>query len=167
MEREIVSSKYPIMQNTVVLIVIFAILNFGALGIGAYFMGEGPSSGWYQHLNKAPWTPPGWVFGVAWTTIMICFSFYMAELWKTSSNIQIVIVMFAIQWVLNVMWNPSFFKYEQVLLALILITLLTVVIAKLFFSNLPLLGFKSIWILPYLVWLFIATSLNAYIYLKN
>lgn len=155
------------MQHTIVKIIIFAILNFGALGLGAYFMGEGPSSGWYQNLNKAPWTPPGWVFGVAWTTIMICFSVYMAELWDNSVSINLVITMFAIQWVLNVMWNPSFFKYQQVLLGLIIITLLTVVVAKLFFSNLSLLGYKSIWLLPYLIWLFIATSLNAYIFIKN
>lgn len=155
------------MQHFIFKIIIFAIFNFGALGIGAYYMGEGPSSGWYQNLNKAPWTPPGWVFGVAWTTIMICFSVYMAELWENSPNIKIVVAMFAIQLVLNVIWNPSFFKFEQVLLALIIIILLTLVLAKLFFSNLSLLGYKSIWLAPYLLWLLIATSLNAYIYFKN
>jgi tryptophan-rich sensory protein len=155
------------MQHFIVRILIFAVLNFGALGLGTYFMGGGPSSGWYQNLNKAPWTPPGWVFGVAWTTIMICFSVYMAELWENSNRINIVITMFAIQWALNVMWNPSFFKYQQVLLGLIIIILLTAIVAKLFFSNLSLLGYKSIWLLPYLLWLFIATSLNAYIFIKN
>ena len=155
------------MQHFIVRILIFAVLNFGALGLGTYFMGGGPSSGWYQNLNKAPWTPPGWVLGVAWTTIMICFSVYMAELWENSNRINIVITMFAIQWALNVMWNPSFFKYQQVLLGLIIIILLTAIVAKLFFSNLSLLGYKSIWLLPYLLWLFIATSLNAYIFIKN
>lgn len=155
------------MQHFIVRILIFAVLNFGALGLGTYFMGGGPSSGWYQNLNKAPWTPPGWVFGVAWTTIMICFSVYMAELWENSNRINIVITMFAIQWALNVMWNPSFFKYQQVLLGLIIIILLTAIVAKLFFSNISLLGYKSIWLLPYLLWLFIATSLNAYIFIKN
>ena len=52
---------------------LFLLLNFGALAIGSYFMNNGPQSNWYLTLNKAPWTPPGWVFGVAWTTIMICF----------------------------------------------------------------------------------------------
>lgn len=155
------------MQHFIFKIIIFAIFNFGALGIGAYFMGEGPSSVWYQNLNKAPWTPPGWVFGVAWTTIMICFSVYMAELWENSGSFEVVITMFALQWVLNIMWNPSFFKYQQVLLALIIIIGLTVVVTKLFFSNLSLLGYRSIWIAPYLLWLLIATSLNAYIYIKN
>jgi len=155
------------MQHIILKAVIFAILNFGALGLGAYFMGEGPTSGWYQNLNKAPWTPPGWVFGLAWTTIMLCFSVYMAVLWKNTDSINLVIALFVIQWILNVMWNPSFFKYHQVFLGLIIIVLLTGVVAKLFISNLSLLGYKSLWILPYLSWLLIATSLNAYIYVKN
>ena len=59
-------------------IIIFLIINFAALGIGSFLMGEGPSGEYYQSTNKAPWTPPGWVFGAAWTLIMVCFSVYMA-----------------------------------------------------------------------------------------
>jgi len=40
-------------------IVLFLILNFGALAIGSYFMNSGPTSNWYLALKKAPWTPPG------------------------------------------------------------------------------------------------------------
>lgn len=148
-------------------IIVFAILNFSALGIGSYLMAGGPTADWYQNLDKAPWTPPGWVFGMAWTTIMICFSVYMAELWRSTSNLNVVVLLFVVQWILNVMWNPSFFKYHQILLALIIIVLLTIIIVKLFVSNLAILRYKSLWILPYLIWLFIATSLNTYIYIKN
>ena len=45
-------------------------------------MDNGPMTDWYINLNQAPWSPPGWVFGAAWTTIMICFSIYMAYLFK-------------------------------------------------------------------------------------
>ena len=61
-------------------ILLFLIINFGGLFIGGLFTGEGVPSDWYQNLNKAPWNPPGWVFGAAWTTVMICFSVYMAIL---------------------------------------------------------------------------------------
>lgn len=155
------------MKQFIVRIFIFGILNFLALGIGAQLIGSGATSEWYNNLNKAPWTPPGWMFGVAWTTIMICFSIYMVELWNTTKNRNTILILFSIQWVLNVLWNPSFFKYHYILLGLIIIILLTGIIAKLFISNLTLLRFKSIWILPYLGWLVIATSLNTYIYLKN
>ena len=46
-------------------IIIFLVLNFGALGIGGLFTGKGVPSEWYNELNKAPWSPPGWVFGFA------------------------------------------------------------------------------------------------------
>lgn len=60
-------------------LILFLILNFGALALGGLFTNNGVNSEWYTNLNKAPWTPPGWVFGFAWTTIMICFSIYMAK----------------------------------------------------------------------------------------
>ena len=50
---------------------VFLIVNFVALGLGGMFTGSGVVSDWYQQLNQAPWTPPGWVFGAAWTSIMI------------------------------------------------------------------------------------------------
>ena len=67
-------------------IILFLVLNFGALAIGSYFTDSGASSDWYQNLNKAPWTPAGWVFGAAWTSIMICYSVYMAYLIKINRN---------------------------------------------------------------------------------
>ena len=76
-------------------LIIFFLLNFGALGIGGFFTGPGVSSEWYQNLNKAPWTPPGWVFGAAWTTIMICFSIYMAFAWEKIENRNLLIGLYA------------------------------------------------------------------------
>lgn len=61
---------------------VFLVLNFTALGIGGFATGPGVASSWYQNLNQAPWTPPGWVFGVAWTTIMVCFTFYLVVLFN-------------------------------------------------------------------------------------
>jgi len=61
-------------------VIIFLILNFTALAIGGLFTGKGVPSDWYQDLNQAPWTPPGWVFGFMWTFIMISYAVYMAHL---------------------------------------------------------------------------------------
>ena len=58
----------------------FLFINIGSLGLGSLLMNNGPTSEWYLNLNKAPWTPPGWLFGVAWTTIMVCFSIYLTYL---------------------------------------------------------------------------------------
>ncbi|NCT94201.1 MAG: tryptophan-rich sensory protein [Chitinophagaceae bacterium] len=147
--------------------IILLILNFTALAIGGLFTSSGVKSEWYTLLEKAPWTPPGWVFGFAWTLIMICFAFYISFLWESMQVKRTLVFLFAVQWILNVSWNPLFFKFHQVNLALIVIVLLTLLVTYLLFKNLKELQLKSILILPYFLWLIIATSLNAYISLKN
>lgn len=148
-------------------ILLFLILNFTALGIGGMFTGTGVSSDWYQNLNKAPWTPPGWMFGAAWTLIMVCFAIYMAYLIKAHVDRKKIILLFSIQWILNVAWNPLFFYSQNILGGMICITLLTLLIAYLFFHFWKDLRAKSIFLAPYLIWLLIATSLNAYILIFN
>ena len=54
-------------------------------------MNNGPQTDWYSNLNKAPWTPPGWVFGFAWTTIMLCFSIYLIALFQKVTVLKTVL----------------------------------------------------------------------------
>ena len=147
--------------------ILFLIVNFGALALGALFTGEGVPSDWYTNLNKAPWTPPGWVFGAAWTTIMILFSVYMALLWNKVANKKLLLGIFILQFVLNVAWNPIFFHFNQAALGLFVIVMLTVLVWFFFFKYFRKLHWASFLILPYGIWLLIATSLNAYILLMN
>tara|TARA_B100000780_G_C20917627_1_gene365476 strand:- start:264 stop:719 length:456 start_codon:yes stop_codon:yes gene_type:complete len=146
--------------------VLFLILNFSALAIGSLFTNSGVSSEWYQNLSKAPWTPPGWVFGVAWSSIMFFFAIYMAYLIKLKPK-KIIIIFYSIQWVLNIVWNPVFFYFQEITLGLICISLLTAHIILLFFKYLKEQRIKTLLLAPYGIWLIIATSLNAYIYLYN
>lgn len=145
---------------------LFLLLNFGALAIGTYFMNNGPTSSWYISLNKAPWSPPGWFFGIAWTTIMICFSIYLSFLIDQKSR-NFFWTLFFIQFVLNVAWNYIFFNKQQIGIALIEIIFLTIVIGYYLFKYGECLGIKSWFVVPYFVWLLVATSLNGYIYFKN
>nr|WP_321237526.1 TspO/MBR family protein [uncultured Psychroserpens sp.] len=146
--------------------IIFLIINFGALGIGSWLMADGPQDDWYLQLEKAPWTPDGWVFGAAWTTIMICFSIYMAILYLKRPTSK-VLMLFLIQFILNVSWNFMFFNQKYIDLGLLNIVLLTIIVAAFLFTYYKDLKGKSALILPYLIWLCIATSLNLYIFLYN
>ncbi len=148
------------------LLFVFLIINFGGLALGSYLMDNGPMTEWYLNLNKAPWTPPGWVFGFAWTTIMICFSIYLAKLFQKKQSI-ILWVMFAVQFILNVSWNFIFFNQHNVLLGLIVIILLTTLIFFYFASFRNEIKQLRYLLAPYMLWLCIATSLNFYIYLYN
>ena len=151
----------------IIRVIIFLIINFAALGIGGLFTSKGVPSDWYINLNKAPWTPPGWVFGAAWTTIMIGFAFYMANLWPLTENKKIIISLFTIQLILNILWNPIFFQFHNVAFGLFVIIALTILIGFFFIYYYPVLKIKSALLIPYFLWLIIATSLNVYILIKN
>ena len=154
-------------MNKTVTLVIFLIINFGGLALGSWLMNNGPETDWYLNLKKAPWTPPGWVFGAAWTTIMICFSIYLANLFSVRKS-KFIIIIFIIALILNISWNYVFFNQHQITLGLINIIALTLTIIYFFISF----GDDKIsklryLLLPYIIWLCLATSLNAYIVLNN
>jgi tryptophan-rich sensory protein len=148
------------------LILLFLVLNFGGLAIGNWLMENGPMTDWYVNLNKAPWTPPGWVFGAAWTLIMICFSIYLGKLFN-EENTQKTKIIFLIQFILNVSWNYIFFNQHLILFGFITITLLTALLFIYFFKLSNKLGNYKYLLLPYIIWLCIATSLNLYILVHN
>lgn len=151
----------------VIRLIIFLAINFGGLAIGGFFTGSGVVSDWYTGLKKAPWTPPGWFFGLAWTTIMIFYSIYLSNLWTLAENKKFFIGLFALQFLLNVTWNPIFFYYQNVNLGLLTICVLTFLIGYSLFGFWKTMQLKSMLILPYFIWLIVASSLNADILIKN
>ncbi len=153
-------------MKKIVLFFIFLLINFGALGIGSLLMQNGPTTVWYMDLNKAPWTPPGWVFGTAWSIIMLCFSVYITRLYDTLVSNRIW-VLFAVQFLLNISWNYIFFNQHLVALGLINLILLSVLVFYFLIAFYRTLKLKSLFIVPYAVWLCVATSLNLYILLYN
>lgn len=147
-------------------LILFLFINFGGLALGSWLMNNGPNTEWYLNLTKAPWTPPGWVFGAAWTSIMICFSIYLIFLFTKNYN-QKKLFLFSLQFILNVSWNYLFFNKHEIFISLISIILLTALIFFLFFHYYKELNKVSYLLLPYMIWLCIATSLNLYILIHN
>ena len=145
---------------------VFLIINLGSLGIGILLMGDGPTSEWYTSMSQAPWTPPNWLFGAAWTFIMLCFSVYMTILYLKEPSKKLI-TLFIFQVVLNIAWNFVFFNQHMIAIGLVVIIALTLVITLILMNYLKLMRTKSLLILPYFIWICIATSLNLYILLYN
>jgi benzodiazapine receptor len=146
---------------------LFFILNFGALALGSYLMGQGPMGSWYTHLNKAPWTPPGWVFGAAWTLVMVCLSIFMNKALQFEALRTSILWIYGIQLALNILWNPLFFNLHWTGLALIEIITLVFVLGFMALKAKPYLP-QATWLLtPYVAWLCIAITLNAYALQNN
>jgi len=145
---------------------IFIFINFSALGIGSWLMNDGPRTEWYTNLNQAPWSPPGWVFGIAWSSIMLLFSAFMTYLIQVDKSKK-VLVLFSVQFVLNVFWNYLFFNQHLIILGLLNIIFLTFLMLYFLIAYKYVLKNKRFYVLPYCIWLVLATSLNLYIALYN
>jgi benzodiazapine receptor len=153
-------------MKQVKLTLLFLMINFGGLAIGSWLMNNGPMTDWYTNLNQAPWSPPGWVFGVAWTLIMICFSIYLGNLFIRNYSLKLTFIFF-IQFTLNVSWNYFFFNQHLILFGFIVIALLTSLLFYYFFKLSKKTSNYKYLLLPYMIWLCIATSLNLYILIHN
>lgn len=147
--------------------ILFLVINFGGLALGSWLMDGGSTSDWYYNLNRALWEPPGVTFGIAWSIIMLCFSWYLAELFHNRVS-KFLWGLFGFHFILNVGWNWVFFNQHLTQLGLAVIILLSLVIVYYFFTfrnnNLKYLRYL---LLPYIIWLCIATSLNGYIVFNN
>ena len=97
---------------------------------------------------------------------MLSFSIYMAYLY-IMLPISKVKTLFIVQFVLNVGWNFVFFNQHLIALGLLVIIALLYIVTSLFLTYRKQTGLKSILILPYVLWLLIACSLNFYIFLYN
>jgi tryptophan-rich sensory protein len=141
-----------------------------ALFVGNQFTGTGLNSDWYKNLILPPWQPPGWVFGVAWSSILFTFSAAMAiiipynKIFSFENNF---ISLFWAQIILNVIWNVLFFKFQLSLFSFIEILALLILVVLITIRSFNFSILSGILCLPYAVWLVIACSLNGFIWLKN
>jgi tryptophan-rich sensory protein len=118
---------------------------------------------WYQSLIKPSWQPPDWLFGPAWTLIFALATISAVYAWRNAhgrTQRERVIVMFALNGFLNVLWSTLFFALKRPDWALIEVAFLWLSIL------LPIVMFwrfarpASLYLVPYLLWVSFAAFLN-------
>lgn len=126
-------------------------------------------STWYPKLRKPSWTPPGWVFGPVWTIlyILIAISGWLVYKAKSSPQKSITLAFYAGQLILNFMWSFFFFFLKSPFAGLIDIILLSVLIIFTIINAYFVRPLAGILMIPYLLWVVYATTLNAGIWLLN
>tara|TARA_B100000282_G_C31724089_1_gene487492 strand:+ start:1664 stop:2047 length:384 start_codon:yes stop_codon:yes gene_type:complete len=124
---------------------------------------------WYDNLNKAPWTPPSWVFGVVWSILYAFMTLSLFLVWTNKKCFPFCkeLVYFFIQLFFNLMWTPLFFQYKMPQLALLdlMATYLFTYLTYEQFNKIN--KFAAFLLIPYLAWLSLAFTLNLYIVLNN
>ena len=147
------------------ILLVFLLINFFGLFLGSLFTNDGVTSTWYFDLNKALWTPPGWVFGASWTLIMLSLSALNYFMWKGKERV--FLHLWIQSWIFNFLWNPMFFSLKSVELSLVIITYLLILVSSMFYVTFKRYKHIHLLLLPYIIWLIIATSLNTYIVIFN
>jgi len=125
---------------------------------------------WYATLNKPFFAPPNWLFGPAWTLLyfLMGVSFYL--IWKQdfkTLKAKIARKFFLAQLFLNLIWSPLFFGLRSPLLGLIDIVALWILIVVTINKMYPISKWASYLLIPYLLWVTFATTLNGAILILN
>jgi len=121
---------------------------------------------WYNNLKKSPLNPPPWVFGIVWPILYTLMAASFILVWRTptsKAHKQLGLTAFIVQLILNLSWSPTFFRYKQLNLSLVIIILTWISIGftgVLFYRVNPLAAYLLV---PYWIWVSFAIYLNAYI----
>lgn len=123
--------------------------------------------GWYATADKAPWSPPNWIFGPVWTALYTAMAVAAWLVWrKRMDRTRPALTAYAAQLVLNLAWTPVFFGLYPALgtaalwlaLAIILALIAAVTVTVLYFG--PISRTAGLLLLPYVAWLVFASTLN-------
>jgi len=128
--------------------------------IGGLTTNTGP---WYKNLRFPAAKPPDWAFGPGWSVIFALIATASVIAWNDAPDAATrtaLLVLFAVNGVLNLLWSPLYFTLRRPDWALIeLVPFWTSVLALILFCA----GFspRAAWLLvPYLAWVSFAGWLN-------
>lgn len=134
---------------------------------GAVLTEIGP---WYDALKKPSWKPPDWAFGPVWTTIFVLTVIAAALAWQAAAGTgarPLIFWSLAVNAIFNIAWSGIFFKMRRPDWALREVALLWLSVIGMIVA----LGSVSLWagllLVPYLVWVSIASFLNLRIVQMN
>ena len=131
---------------------IFLAACFAAGATGGLF----PTGDWYKSLDKPSWTPPDWLFPLAWTTLYFCMSYSAA-----------LVAISPLQIALNTLWTPVFFGLRRIKLGFYILLGLWLSVAatmvSFFFVNL----LAGCLFIPYIIWVSVAGALNLAVWRLN
>ena len=114
---------------------------------------------WYRSLNKPSWTPPDWLFPVAWTTLYICMSAAGARVAGLDGS-GLALALWALQIALNTLWTPVFFGKQNMRGGMVVLSALWVAVAACMIALWQLDWLAGLLFLPYLAWVTTAGALN-------
>lgn len=121
---------------------------------------------WYRGLAKPRWTPPDWLFPVAWTVLYLAMSAAAARVASLPGTGQ-ALALWSVQIALNTLWTPVFFGLRRIGAGLVVIVLLWLAVAATMVAFWQADRIAGALFLPYLVWVTVAGMLNRAVWYRN
>ena len=121
---------------------------------------------WYRSLNKPRWTPPDWLFPVAWTVLYLSMSVAAARVAMAGDAGQ-ALALWSVQIALNALWTPVFFGLRRLGAGLVIIFLLWLAVAATMLAFWQVDPVAGLLFAPYLLWVSVAGALNRSVWVRN
>jgi tryptophan-rich sensory protein len=137
-------------------------LVFVAASTGALFQ-PGP---WYAALNKPSWTPPNWLFPIAWTVLYTMIAVAGWKVWEVE-GVEAALVVWGLSLVFNMAWSWIMFGRQEIGLALIDLVLLWISIVAFIVLAWPVSQTAAYLFIPYFFWVSFAGALNFAVWRLN
>lgn len=125
-----------------------------------------PPGAWYEELDRPSWTPPNWLFPVAWTTLYVAMSVAAARV-APLEGAGLAMALWALQIALNTLWTPVFFGLRRIKGAIPVVLALWGAVAACMVAMWQLDTIAGLLFVPYLLWCTVATALNVAMWRLN
>jgi len=155
--------------SSIVKLIVSILASFAAGGIGSLFTFKAIPT-WYASLKKPRYTPPNRAFGPVWTSLYILMGISVFLVWQkglSTNGALLAFVLFWIQLAINALWSVIFFGMKSKgggVMTIIVLWLLILATIVSFFR-------VTVWagglLIPYIVWVSIASYLNIGIWMLN
>ena len=152
----------------------FLAISFGVAALGTVATIQNVE-GWYATADKAPWSPPNFLFGPVWTVLYTLMSVAAWLVWRQRDRLDVrpALTVYIVQLVLNALRTPVFFGlYPSVgpaalWVALAIILALDVLVLVTMLRFWPVQKAAAWMLVPYWAWVLFATTLNAAVAVLN
>lgn len=145
--------------------IVFAVCFCACVAAGATGAAFPPGT-WYEELDRPSWTPPNWLFPVAWTSLYIAMSLAAARVAPLEGS-GLAMALWALQIALNALWSPVFFGLRRIKEAIIVVVALWAAVGATMLAFFQFDLVAGLLFVPYLVWCSVAAALNIQMWRLN
>ena len=140
----------------------FLVIVGAAATTGSQYM-PGP---WYASLNKPSWTPPNWLFPIAWTVLYTMIAIAGWLIWRRE-GVNGTLAVWAVGLVFNALWSYLMFGRQDLSSAMADLVALWITIALFIVMAWSQDHRASYLFMPYLAWVSFAGALNFAVWQMN